>query len=369
MKKIGIVTITGGLNLGNSLQNYALQVFLRRLGYDPYTLLDRRYCLWYPFRWSDFLRVHPIKRTLALAFNIRNFRTHLFNLLSRQDGYLRFNQHLSFAQSHFVGNQFIQAPGEVFDAFIAGSDQIWNPYYDQPDYMFLTFAPKEKRVSYAASFGSDDMPECMSTRYQKLLSDMNVISVREAAGKRIVSELIGRDVPVLADPTLLLDDADWRAVAKSPHWFSGKSYILTYFLGERSAQLNHVLERRAKSENVEIIHILDKDHPNWYGIGPSEFLYLIANAKAVYTDSFHGTVFSILLRTPFIVCDRVEKGLNAMGSRLDTLLGRFAFASRRRNLALGYDADDLYEMDFSTVEEKLSEERARSAAYLQDALG
>ena len=104
-------------------------------------------------------------------------------------------------------------------------------------------------------------------------------------------------------------------------------YILNYFLGNLSPKRRKEIERVAKENNCEIINILDKNDP-LYVSGPSEFLYLEKNAFLICTDSFHSSVFAILYNRPFVVFDREEKGIENMGSRIDTLINKFKMNNR-----------------------------------------
>ena len=147
-KKIGIVTITSGLNLGNSLQNYALQKFLFKLNCVPYTIIDKSFCFLKKFRWIDFLKVDGLKKIIKLLLNYKGFRTQLKILLKKQNSYLRFNDNINFADSFFIKDKVFFRNDENFDYFIAGSDQIWNPNFKISETRFLKFASKEKRISY-----------------------------------------------------------------------------------------------------------------------------------------------------------------------------------------------------------------------------
>src|SRR5699024_4424214 len=119
-----------------------------------------------------------------------------------------------------------------FDFFIVGSDQVWNPHnLHGTSFYFLDFAPKEKRISYSASFGIDSIPEKYEKLYIEKLSEMSHISVREHAGANIVKKLTGTDAPVLVDPTMLLTKDEWLSLSKRASNRPKSPYMLTYFLG------------------------------------------------------------------------------------------------------------------------------------------
>lgn len=234
------------------------------------------------------------------------------------------------------------------------------------EHCFLLFAPAEKRIAYAASISCPDIPADKIPMYKEGFAGMAHISMREQQGADTVKELSGRDVPVVVDPTLLFDADDWRKVSRQPAWYHGEDYILTYFLGDRP----EVVETLEQETGLPVINLLDKEVYEHYVTGPDEFLWAIEHAKLVYTDSFHGTVFSILFRTPFVVCNRVGDDVSEkMGSRIDTLLGCFGLEERRGTKSNGYAIENPIEaIDWSNVDTVLTRERQHSIDYLTEAL-
>ena len=146
--------------------------------------------------------------------------------------------------------------------------------------------------------------------------------------------------------------------------------MLTYFLGRRPAQIDAIAEELG----LTVVNLLDENVYEHYVTGVDEFLWAIDHASLVYTDSFHGSVFSILFQTPFVVCDRYGTGKGdvseKMGSRLDTLLGYFGFENRRTNQFKDYRIENpLQPPAWEHCEPVLAKERARSAEYLRRVLG
>ncbi len=362
--KIGKLTLDGYYNYGNVLQNYALQTVLKKyadvvehIWHEPDNFLPQT---WWKWSWKE-----PIKYIL----NWRGFRD---NLLSGINGMEMVRQGrirdwcMRYIDTRQTGGDLSALSGE-YDYFVVGSDQVWNYNFSYLEPCFLLFVPPEKRIAYAASISCPELPEDKVPLYKKGFVEMAHISLREQQGADIVKELIGRDVPVLIDPTLLLSPADWRKVSRQPAWYHGKDYILTYFLGKRP----EMVARLEQETGLTVVNLLDKDVYEHYVTGPDEFLWAIEHAKLVYTDSFHGTVFSILFRTPFVVCNRIGNGVESkMGSRIDTLLGYFGLEARRGTKANGDTIENpLEEPDWSRVDEVLARERKRSDAYLRQALG
>lgn len=123
---------------------------------------------------------------------------------------------------------------------------------------------------------------------------MNFVSVREHAGVKIVKELTGIDVPVLVDPTLLLTKAEWDEVTERPEWYKDEKFILLYFLGDLPDIVKKEIQNISNKYKLAIIDLMDNGNIDFYSASPGEFLYLIQNCSLICTDSFHGTVFSIL---------------------------------------------------------------------------
>lgn len=267
-----------------------------------------------------------------------------------------------FTNENRVDN--IEEVSNEYDYFIAGSDQIWNPHWINGYVEFLQFADKKKRISYSASFGVRGIPQEKRKDFSRYINGMEYISVREQAGAEIVKDLCRFDVPVLVDPTLLISKDEWSAIAERPWWLGKDRYLLVFFLGDLSEHESRECERIAKNYNLKIINLLDKNNLDCYTSSPEEFLYLIKNASIVFTDSFHATVFSIIMNTPFVNFNR--KGME-MNSRIDTLLNLFGMNERRvidgEQIRL-----DLFNVDFSNVEECLNIEREKSKNFLLKAL-
>ena len=361
--RIGKLTLDGYLNYGNVLQNYALQQVLEKYG-----IVD---CIWHSHD-NFFINTWQCQK---------NWKTYIKLLLNWRGIWQKFFSKLHGMEMVRQGkikdwcDRFInmrRAEGNLlqladeYDYFVVGSDQVWNPHFSDLQHCFLTFAPKEKRIAYAASISCPDIPEKDKPLFKQGLTDMAHISMREQAGADMVKAFSGREVPVVVDPTLLLTADEWRKVSRQPAWYHGGDYILTYFLGERPAVVNKLSE----VTGLPVVNILDKDVYEHYVTSPDEFLWAIEHAKLMYTDSFHGTVFSILFRTPFVVCNRVGSAVEEkMGSRIDTLLGYFGLEARRGTKENGYAIENQFaEPDWSQVDAVLARERKRSDEYLRQAL-
>ena len=294
MKKIAIITSTnGGLNFGNSLQNYALTMTLKNLDNDVYTIADLYKTFHKPFSWITWILENKIKTYIAILLNYNRQADFLNQSIKAQKAFLEFDEEYLQLDFNFCRKSQIIENVDKYDMYIAGSDQIWKTYSDN-GIKLLTFAPKEKSISYAASFGKDNINTNEKIKYIKALENIKYISVREEAGAKIIKNLIGIKVPVHVDPTLLLNKDEWVKIMKKPYYNKiNEKYLLTYFLGYKNKCLKNTINRFAKEYNLKIINLVDRDEPEWLNLGPCEFLYMIYNSSLFFTDSFHGTVFSI----------------------------------------------------------------------------
>ena len=150
-----------------------------------------------------------------------------------------------------------------------------------------------------------------------------------------------------------------------PEWYNGEKYILTYFLGSSSP----IIKSIAKKNNWKIYNLMDKDNFDLYTSRVEEFVYLINHAQLVVTDSFHASVFSILMNTPFLVVNRQEIGMADMTSRIDTLMELFGYQDRYIvNGKCNLSDEEILHMDFNNVKIIQEQEIERSTAYMKEAL-
>lgn len=371
MSKTGIITLNGYFNYGNRLQNYALQEILKKQGYEVDTVIKENIQEIRRKR-TAIERINSLTsksvseisnlvvRKLTQRVNVQNVhnRTRIF-----KDFSLKYINETDYSISD---DNIPNGLAEKYDFFVVGSDQVWNPHYQKGSPIeFLTFAPQQKRISYAASFGISRIPNEFVESYSKWLSEMNHISVREHAGAKIVKELTGRHVEVVLDPTLLLTKEEWLKISEIASDKPMQGYLLTYFLGDISKERQKYIHDIAKENNLDIINLAQMNEKTPYLSGPSEFIDYINSAQLFFTDSFHGAAFSIILETPFIVFDR-EGNSPSMSSRIDTLLETFKLESR----LLGNHKDDnqLFDVDFTEAKTILEDEKEKSLNYLKNAL-
>lgn len=362
--KIAIITLVGHFNYGNRLQNYALQKFISNYAEITETL-------WYEENYLPKIKRNKLdkmylKNILKFILNWKGAREkegiyveeciRQYNIKKFSDKYINI-KHI---------NKIDEKINDIYDYFIVGSDQIWNPYYiGHFKEKFLQFASFEKRIAYAASFGITNIPIEKKMFFKKALLNMRKISVRENEGKKIIKDLIDREVPVLVDPTLILKKEEWQKIEMVPEWYNGEKYILTYFIGKPSSIIKDIV----KKNNWKIYNLMDKNNFKLYTSRVEEFVYLIDHAELVITDSFHASVFSILMNTPFLVVNRQIKGEADMTSRINTLMKLFGYQDRYIiNGKCDLSDKDILNMDFSNVKTIQEREKKRSKDFLEKAL-
>ncbi len=373
MRKVGIITLVGYFNHGNRLQNYATQETISSLGYDVETIIYNRRIDGPKEPWSSVLiRKLTTFRKLLQKRDYEPIKEKIIDVFYRSTIQEREESFRLFTESHIHETDFRITDhcipdnlAERYDFFVTGSDQVWNPAAGNPIY-FLTFAPAHKRIAYAASFGVSNLPESCLENYSKWISEIPYLSVREQAGADIIKELTGRDAVVLVDPTLMLSKSKWLSISKSGAHKPSKPYLLTYFLGPIAGDVKNKIKDIAFRKTLEVVHLASFRDKGIYTADPAEFLDYINSAEIVFTDSFHGTVFSILFEKPFVVCDRISSV--AMHSRIDTILSKFKLESRRWQNIKTQQEGHFFEVDFSHVPPILELERKKAIDFLKVAL-
>lgn len=357
MKKVGIVTIYDSKgNIGNKLQNYAVIKVFNKIGCECRTLATEK----------DVSLKRIILNNTKYYFDKIFLQKKLFNPYSfdRMKHYMKFNDYLN------VDYSLLNGKNVDYDIYSVGSDQVWNPEfykYDtrRKDFYFLTFARDKKKIAFSPSFGISSIPVEWEKWFTSNLKTFNALSVREEAGAKIISDLVGKEVPVLIDPTLMLDMEEWEKVAKVPKNIDlKKPYVLTYFLGEVSEEIRIKCNEYSDMISGDCYNLMDVNNKSLANIGPAEFIMLIKNSNLVLTDSFHACVFSFIFNKPFIVYKR-EGCNNGMFSRIETFLSKF-------NLERKYDGNcifnDVLEHDYSNGYKQLEKEKEKVLEYLKKAI-
>ena len=348
MKKVAILTITNsGMNFGNRLQNYALQEALKKCGAEVKTIKS----------------VKSIYGSLLLS-KIRQMIKEIVKNNKRRRIYGSFEKaYISYDSMFRYENINESKFADRYDAFIAGSDQVWNPnFHFNSDFEFATFAPKEKRFSYAASIGVSDITDKQLPGFINNLKGMRKISVRESDSVELVERLIGRRPMLHVDPTMLLEQENYRLLEQKPDYDLPEKYLFMYYLGNVSEDYRSIVQSIADESGLKIVKFTETPGEPFYNIGPQHFLYLVDHARYICTDSFHGAVFSVLFKKQFAIFTRQDKDI-PMNSRIETLVKTFGLQERLID-ELGNDY--VRNIDYESVFEILDKKRSEAYEYLRN---
>ena len=318
MKKIGIISefkADIGTNYGNKFQAYALNNYLNNefkevCAYSLSLSKNQKY------RFTTFPIPNFIYELYSLIKKIFSKKSQVekCDLNNRQ---LLFNSfiinHFKYVYKNVKWKDFKQFN---FDFYIVGSDVVWSQNKNVINRIkFLDFNSKKKyyKMSYAASFGRDYIPKENVKFVKKYLSKFNYISVREGSSADMLKKIGIDNVKHVCDPTLLLDKSDWKKIEKSPN-LTKKKYIFTYLLGKDKNQRDYIMNF-AKDNNLIVINIPYADGRydevdetfgdiSFNDCSPENWIWLVDNAEYVFTDSFHGLMFSIIFNKKFVVVKR-----------------------------------------------------------------
>lgn len=352
MNRIGIVTLVGNYNIGNRLQNYAVQELCRQYGFEPTTLA---YCQAKRLKWWE-----PIVAKLGWSSDSaeRSRRR-----VKRENAFKRFSDRYIMTEKPVPFSKFDSAKVENLKAVIAGSDQIWHNWSNtqmELDYFFLRFVPEEKRLCLAPSFGFDAIPEKFRSTYVEGLKGLPMLSCRESNGCDLIHKLTGRTAEHLIDPTMMFDAEQWDMISRKPDYHIPDKFMLVYFLRKTPLEAQKRYVDFAQKHGLEMIDIYNPSCPQYYSTAPDEFLYLIKRAACVCTNSFHGCAFSILYQKPLAVFQSSDAAGINMNSRLISLLTKFKMEQCLTNM-------DALKSNFTYLDtmKVLKEERDKERNYLQ----
>lgn len=360
--RIGIITFSRALNHGASLQAYALKKTIENLGHDCEIIN---------------YRCEPLEiGSKLLKINKKNIIKSIILSL----GYLKVNSDKNIAfkkfwKAHFnnshtkpLSKYELVKLEQRYDFIITGSDQVWNYKHTNFDLSYFLDFVKDtnKKMSYAASFGFDSIPEEYKKIYKENLETIKYISVREHQGARIISELLNKNVQVVLDPTLLIKNEEWLPVAKRMDL--PEEYILLYLM-DYSQSIVDFAHKVSKEKKCKILFINDalfnKRVNAQYirGVGPDSFINLFYNARYIITNSFHGIAFSLNFNKQF--CFELLPPPAMVNSRIENIVELLGVQGRQ--IIKGYCDIDA-KINYDEVNRILNNEREKSLEFLNNNL-
>lgn len=366
MKRIGTITFHAAHNYGSNLQAYALQQFIAKITNNnyKYDIINFR-----PLSQINLYKNVFEKKDLKSIVKRFFFLRYKEQLYKREELFENFiNNELNITNTYTNEEELNELSGK-YDYYICGSDQIWNlSIADSSWAYFLEFTKSGKKISYAPSFGNrnQDLSEENYNRLKSNLKKFDNISVRDEYSKKLVKEVTGITPKILVDPTMLLDYDDWKKlINKEP--IEKDKYIFLYDIKGNDETLNIAIEL-AKIYDLKIItpnlnrkRVHCKNIINKYDCGPYEFLNYIYNSEFVVTSSFHGTVFSLLLKKNFIVTDFVND------NRLNTLCKTFNLDNKFAIFSNFVDSLNA-KIDYKSIDKVLEKERDLSKKFILDSI-
>lgn len=378
MGKIGLVSVSIH-NYGSLLQTYAMQKILDNYGVENDIIL---------FKSDPIKQIYRIFNLSFMKMKMKLYKRKLLTKVFYKNIYAgaaqRDREFSSFKSNYcrftakITARDELNEMGKKYEAFVLGSDQVWNPANLEMDFYTLNFVPSDKiKIAFAPSFGVSTIPEKQINKTKRYLSRIQFISIREKAGAKIIKELIDRDVPVVCDPTALLTVEQWDEI-KSSKIYCSDNYIFCYFLGANPLhrEFANKLKRLTGYQIVALQHIdefvegdLSFGDITPYDVGPQDFVNLISKAKIVLTDSFHGTMFSVYYHKDFYSFPRyIEGKTDSTNSRIVSILTLLDIPERLIKGNENVEGCLQRTIDWESVQTNLNVFRDKSMEYLKDAL-
>ena len=377
--KVSIIThYYKSKNYGGILQSYALCRVINELGYNAEQISYNMF---------------PTKKAGAFSLLYRTMISALGKLDVRKWSYRKKNKRAQdllkarFESMNSFGEKYIPHTEKVYDeenvdecganydAFITGSDQVWNLQWYYPAF-FLSFVPSGKRkLSYAASMAMSKPSNEQKALLRENLKDFNAISVREKDSVELLKDIVPAVAEWVLDPTMLLDSKKWDDISSEKE-FVKEPYVFCYFLGDDLLQRELAAEfaqhRGLKLVTLPYLNCMYRECDDGFGdirlydVGPQDFISLIKHAEYIFTDSFHATVFSGIYKKQYFVFPRNREA--SMSSRIYSLIELYEaqerFCDTDEKATIKY-IDALQKIDYSKPLEKLAKMRCKSMLYLE----
>lgn len=357
MKKIGIITFQESNNFGAMYQAYALQQVLEDLKFDV-----------------DIIDYHSKEKEEQYSNCLSKNRTFLQNInvvFSKRiydKSRVKFqefrNQYLKLTPEKYDKTNIIKL-NDIYDYFICGSDQVWNPdnIYGDRTYFLDFVEDNKKKISYAPSIGLNSVGERDHYMLSEGISKFSGLSCRESSGIKIIKELTGRDASLTLDPTLLLKRSRWESLVDDN--LTQKPYILLYNL-DYLPRMVRFAKKVSRATGLQVVNPIRtvRDYkdgfvsPIW---GPSEFLNGIYNANYVITNAYHGILMSIIFQKNLIVFGKKEKE-KSTENRINDILNIVGLFDRKEPTSLEVLEDKI---DYNDVFKKLTPYVDSSIEYLK----
>lgn len=364
--KVGIVTFSFALNYGSLLQCYALQETINNMGHEAYIVdlkennKESYLSMKARFRGlvvtvaSTFEFIPIIKDRNNKVRKFQEFRN-LFNLTDECD---------DISDLQKIANKL--------DVLIVGSDQVWNPHLQDFTYLFMLPVSGVKRIGYSISMGKAQEKDI--EKYKSDISGFDAISVRERQIKEPIERLYGREVYVTVDPTFLLGADKWKHFMENAEVNVNSPYLLCFLFGknkEYNTAKYKFVDAVAKEMGLKIIYLNHGYNRrsflknSYCDCGIEDFIKLFRDASLIITDSFHGTVFSIIFQKDFYaILDS-----KSTDRRKQDLLETMGISKRAVDISASNISWSRESIDYYLVDAKLKQLKQDALDYLRNEIG
>lgn len=385
MKKVGIASCYFKGNYGSVLQAYATQKVLDNLGLDNETFnIDKNIDFkngkkkFYKSQIVNFAFLKSKFGMVWIKIYKKLNKTLKKNLKQREEKFKEFRKEFNLTKNFYTYKELKDASNN-YSSIIVGSDQLWLPVNVVADYYTLNWVKENvNKISYATSFGISEIPEKYRNLYKNFLNRIDYISVREESGCKLVENITDKKAKLVCDPTMLLTKQEWQELYGTKPIIKD-NYIFCYFLG-KNIEHRRFAERLKNETGYKIVSLNHCDEYvkysdrfadiTPYDVGPKEFLNLIKNAKYVCTDSFHGTVFSLINNKEFFTFERYKNKNNKIStnSRIYSLLKTMKLENRILKGNEEIQKIINQKIDFKKVNVQIENFRENSKKFLVEAL-
>ena len=360
MGKIGILTTSHAINYGAVLQAFSLKKAIEENTFKEVEIIN--YC------GDERIAGRKIYRENT---NLKNFLINLISLFKinyRSNRKALINQFDTFTRDYLdIHGELIQSSEELkklqgFDAFVCGSDQVWNMnLFDDSSYFLSFVAQNIDKIAYAVSI-SDRLTRKQMEVIAESIRDFKAISIREQDDAKRLSEIMGRTIESMIDPVFLHDADEWKTLLSLQSNSSSK-YVFVFLISHQEQDIKFI-ENIKNNRKVKILNL----HPFNYIKGdetinfctPNEFVELILNADAIVTDSFHCTAFSIIFNKTFYNIKRPTRN-----NRIENLYSKFGMESRFVN-GNGIPSKEIM---YTKINIALSNEAKKGKKYIRESIG
>ena len=364
--RIKTITCHDCYNLGASLQAYALQHYLESEGHDVQIINYKPYYLSRHFKFGSVNNLvfdRPIVKQLYLLAKLPR----RLMALSRKKAFDRFTAKYLRLTRRYNSYEELKADAPEADAYIAGSDQIWNTLFPngRDAAFYLDFGkPNVRRISYAASFATKDVVPEYREFVSKELKNIDFVSIREKISLPLLYSLGRNDGVAVCDPVFLLSKEEWTGLTNESSIKTDEKYLVVY-LTDKSEEIKRIALDMHKTTGwkIYVVGAFKESwaHKNFVNAGPLDFVKLINDAQYIISNSFHATAFSLILGKNFCVVNRKE-GIN---ERMKSVLTDYGLTDRMVNC---FSKSILKCIDYSSVNRQMKKDILFSKEWLNKLL-